>query len=238
MTTLVEQPLPQNTTKHRFNQSFVTQDFFYSQQFSFTNTTKHYPSHQILPEQNLSDQGKITLCLDLDETLISSTMTQPCDYDFHFKLQPTEEGGQCEEYFVKKRPNIEYFLRRCSEMFEVVIFTASLKQYADKILDELDPRGDLISHRLYRDSCSYFCGSFVKDLSLLNRDLNSILIVDDLPASFQFHPENGIQIPRFDYHLKKKLNVNFLDDCLTETFQILEKIFIQHDVISILSQYN
>ncbi|KAJ6238639.1 ctd nuclear envelope phosphatase 1 [Anaeramoeba flamelloides] len=239
MTTLVEQPLHKNTTNLKFNQKFFPQEFFYSQEFSITNTTKQFQSHQILPEQSLSDQGKITLCLDLDETLISSTMTPRCDYDFSFKLQPTEEGGKCEEYFVKKRPNVDYFLRRCSEMFEVVIFTASLKQYADKILDELDPSGDYISHRLYRESCSYFCGSFVKDLSLLNRDLNSILIVDDLPASFQFHPENGLQIPRFDYHLKKKkLNVNFLDSCLADILQILEKIFIQHDVISILSQYN
>ncbi|KAJ3441839.1 scp1-like small phosphatase 4-related [Anaeramoeba flamelloides] len=236
MLTCLEDPLPSNSTKHNLNEEYFKKEFFFSQQIG--STVPQYQNHQILPEQSMEDQGKITLCLDLDETLISSTMIQQCDYDFHFKLKSSVEGERCEEYFVKKRPNIEHFLRRCSEMFEVVVFTASLKPYADKILDELDPRGTLISHRLYRDSCSFFCGSFVKDLSLLNRDLNTVLLIDDLPASFQFHPENGLQIPRFEYHLKKKQNLSFIDNCLVEILKILETIFIQHEVISIIAQYN
>ncbi|KAJ6246979.1 scp1-like small phosphatase 4-related [Anaeramoeba flamelloides] len=236
MLTFDENPLTSNSNKHDFTDTYFKKNFFFTQQL--VNTTQQDQNHQILPEQSMEDQGKITLCLDLDETLISSTMTRQCDYDFSFKLQPTAEGEKSEEYFVKKRPNVGSFLRRCSEMFEVVIFTASLKPYADKILDELDPRGDLISHRLYRESCSYFCGSFVKDLSLLNRDLNTVLLIDDLPSSFQFHPENGLQIPRFDYHLKKKQNQNLLDNCLVGVLKILETIFIQHEVISIIAQYN
>jgi len=35
----------------------------------------------------------------------------------------------------------------------IIVFTAGLKDYADQILNDLDPDG-YINKRLYRDSCS------------------------------------------------------------------------------------
>ena len=40
-----------------------------------------------------------------------------------------------------------------SEIFEIVIFTASRQDYADAVVDKLDPSGKLIDHRLYRQHC-------------------------------------------------------------------------------------
>jgi TFIIF-interacting CTD phosphatase-like protein len=37
-----------------------------------------------------------------------------------------------------------------SDLYEVVIFTAGVKDYADWVLDSLDPDGLLIKYRLYR----------------------------------------------------------------------------------------
>jgi CTD small phosphatase-like protein 2 len=45
------------------------------------------------------------------------------------------------------------FLERASKQLELVVFTAGTKDYADKILDRIDPFRRTLSHRLYRDSC-------------------------------------------------------------------------------------
>jgi CTD small phosphatase-like protein 2 len=79
--------------------------------------------------------------------------------------------------------------------FEIVIFTCGEKNYADPILDKLDPKGLYLSHRLYRDSCSIDkFGVFYKDLSKLGRNLSKTLIVDNLSRNFDKQPDNGILI--------------------------------------------
>lgn len=51
------------------------------------------------------------------------------------------------------RPYAISFLKRMKKRWEIVVFTASHQDYADAILDELDPEGTLIDHRLYRQHC-------------------------------------------------------------------------------------
>ena len=45
-----------------------------------------------------------------------------------------------------------------SRKFRLVIFTASNKEYADLILDGIDPERKFISDRFYREHCTYFDG--------------------------------------------------------------------------------
>ncbi|RLN52663.1 hypothetical protein BBJ28_00007172 [Nothophytophthora sp. Chile5] len=47
---------------------------------------------------------------------------------------------------VKKRPHMEYFLKRVSKLFEIVVFTASHKVYAEKLMNMLDPHRNLIKY--------------------------------------------------------------------------------------------
>lgn len=136
-----------------------------------------------------------TIFLDLDETLVHSKSDPPPE-KFDFIVRPLI-NGESMNFYVLKRPGVDRFLRTISERFEVVVFTAGLKEYASLVLDRLDPTGEMISYRLYRDSCREMDGKFVKDLSGLGRDLKRVVIVDDNPNAYGFQPENAMPITPF-----------------------------------------
>ena len=73
-----------------------------------------------------------------------------------------------------------------------------LFQYADPVADLLD-KWDVFASRLFRESCVFHRGNYVKDLSRLGRELHKIIIVDNSPASYVFHPDNAVRF----FSLKK-----------------------------------
>lgn len=97
------------------------------------------------------------------------------------------------QVYVLKRPHVDEFLQRMGELFECVLFTASLAKYADPVADLLD-RWGVFRARLFRESCVFHRGNYVKDLSRLGRELSKVIIVDNSPASYIFHPENAVPV--------------------------------------------
>lgn len=100
------------------------------------------------------------------------------DADFTFSVV---SGLKEHTVYVKQRPYLRTFLEKVSEMFHIVIFTASQSIYAKKLLDILDPDGKIISRRAYRDSCIFADGSYTKDLTVLGVDLAKIVLIDNSP---------------------------------------------------------
>lgn len=78
----------------------------------------------------------ITLVLDLDETLVHCSVEPVPDADLVF---PVDFHGITYQVHVKKRPFLETFLKACCGKFEVVLFTASQKIYANELLNRIDP---------------------------------------------------------------------------------------------------
>lgn len=148
---------------------------------------------KLLPEHHPEDIGKKCLVLDLDETLVHSSFRAVPGADF---VIPVQIEDVVHFVYVVKRPGVDEFLTEMAKHYEVVVYTASLNKYADPLLDLLDPIG-LIRTRLFRESCVYYEGNYVKDLSLLDRDLSQSIIVDNSPSSYIFHPENAIDCTSF-----------------------------------------
>ena len=146
-------------------------------------------AHPRLPPN--ATRKPVTLVLDLDETLVHSQMEPRTDADFVFDVQLC---GVTSTVYVKARPRMAEFLDYASERFEVVIFTASHRAYAETLLDKIDPRRTRIQHRLYRDACATVDGLYLKDLDVLGRDLSKVAIVDNTPYVFGFQPDNAIPI--------------------------------------------
>ncbi|KAF5363302.1 hypothetical protein D9756_000672 [Leucocoprinus leucothites] len=116
--------------------------------------------------------GLKTLVLDLDETLIHSTsrpnpsLASSGSGFFGLGLigrgnkSPghTVEvilGGKRTQYHVYKRPFVDFFLRTVSGWYTLVIFTASMKEYADPVIDWLDAGRGILVQRLFRDVSSH-----------------------------------------------------------------------------------
>jgi hypothetical protein len=51
-----------------------------------------------------------------------------------------------------------------------------------------------IPYRLFRDECIYSQNGFIKDLTILDRDLNKVIIVDNSPISYSLQIRNGLPI--------------------------------------------
>ncbi|XP_065834044.1 phosphatase Herzog-like [Oscarella lobularis] len=159
---------------------------------SFTETPPSPKvNHQgkfLLPE--VRDKSKKCLVIDLDETLVHSSFKPVHNADF---VVPVEIDGTVHQVYVLKRPYVDEFLKRMAELYECVLFTASLAKYADPVTDLLDKYG-CFRARLFREACVYHRGNYVKDLSKLGRPLKSTIILDNSPASYLFHPDNAVPV--------------------------------------------
>lgn len=144
----------------------------------------------LLPKQTRSCPPT-TLVLDLDETLVHSTL-EPCDdADFTFSVNFNLEDHKV---YVRCRPYLKEFMERVAGLFEIIIFTASQSIYAEQLLNVLDPKRKVFRHRVYRESCVFLEGNYLKDLSVLGRDLARVIMIDNSPQAFGFQVDNGIPI--------------------------------------------
>lgn len=121
-------------------------------------------SHNVIESEKLDK--KYTLVLDLDETLV------------HYQEKDSE--GQ-----ILFRPYLEEFLEGVSYYYEIYVFTASLQQYADFILNHLDPDKNLFIYRFYRQDLTSHPFGEVKDLQILGKDLSKVIIIDNLEENFR-----------------------------------------------------
>ena len=117
-------------------------------------------------------QKNFCLVLDLDETITHNT---PANY-----------------FLV--RPGTINFLTEISKYYEIIIFTSAQQNYADNILNRLDPEKKFISYRFYKQHTYIEENKIVKNIKNLGRDLKKIIFIDNIKYVAKYSMENIYQI--------------------------------------------
>jgi Dullard-like phosphatase family protein len=123
---------------------------------------------------------KATVVLDLDETLIYSSIDpKNSSYDFMMNDQDHKQY-----IFVFQRPGLRYFLESVSLFFDLAVFTASYSCYCNPILDSIETQTK-IPHRFYNTSLVPTFTGLQKDLNAVasNRLPRSLIMIDNSPGS-------------------------------------------------------
>jgi len=169
----------------------------------------------LLGKQAPRYRGRKTLVLDIDETLVHSSFDKATDSDLALSLMIK---GSLYNFSVMIRPGVEELLTKACELFEVVIFTASLMEYATALMKMLH-KEDLKYKILAREHCTVDGGVYVKDLSRLGRDLKDVILVDNSPNAFRYQPENAYHIKDF-FDNRNDTELYSLLSCLEELAKV------------------
>ncbi|XP_072245355.1 CTD small phosphatase-like protein 3 isoform X2 [Leuresthes tenuis] len=143
----------------------------------------------IPPKTRSTPEG--TLVVDLEETLMFSSLNviEEAEYTFYTSFQ----DHQYKVYMIL-RPHVREFLQAMAKVYELFVYTCAKKEYAEKILEILDPQRKLFRHRLYQDDCACVLGHYIKDLGTLGRDLTKTVVLDNAPHTYPYHLMNTIPI--------------------------------------------
>lgn len=101
----------------------------------------------------------------------------------------------------KKRQGVDVFLTALAQHYEIVIFTRSPGTDAMPIIEAIDPH-QCVLYKLFRDSTKYqseglIKGVYLKDLSKLNRDLKTVVLIDTKREAVSLQPENCMVLPKW-----------------------------------------
>jgi len=129
----------------------------------------------LVPPKDPSLADRITVVLDLDETLIYA-----------------REGP------LYARPGLEELLLFLKDNCEAIVWTAGVKAYAQAVVRNVD-RHEAIRHTVYRHKKWFTgCAGYNKDLTLLGRDLASTLIIENTPDCVRGNETNGILVADYE----------------------------------------
>lgn len=142
----------------------------------------------------------LTVVLDLDETLVSNRsehLTQAV-------LRP---------YCV----HVLCALRHMKNL-EIVLWTASTKKVAAPVVEQFHKNGFHFDDVIYRNDMWFVEPAHTKDLRLLGRDLDRLVIVDNAPNCCKLNPHNAILIE--DFHGTRHAD----DAALVNVYYVIEAL--------------
>ena len=222
--------------KNFYNFNLGYNQRYYEKNKIITNNN-NYPKEkrgifEINEHKNINYNKKM-LILDLDETLVHSCFKPADNINSNLStpdiLLKIKFHSKVHEVFVYKRPFVDEFLKRMSNFYNLIIFTASVQEYADPLLDQLD-KNKLIKLRYYRNSCLLDKNrKFVKNLAIIYNDLKNVILLDNNPISYSYNKSNGL--PIITWHFDKR------DRELLKIIPILEFLSNVNDIRNYLPRF-
>lgn len=152
----------------------------------------------------LSNGNRPTLVLDLDNTLIYASTKELVHFDHQLTVH---YNNKTQKVWIIERPGLKKFLDLMSQYYELVLFTAGIRQYGIKVMKKIDPNMR-IGYFLDRRFCTFLGRNsknqelYTKNIQILGRNEKQILLIDDREYSFALNTDCGILIPSFDGDLK------------------------------------
>ena len=176
--------------------------------FSLDNIRNvNYLMHEGTYDEN--GNKKKLLLLDLDETLVHSEIRDKNNFHILNKLTDKAncyhkvfsymDGNYLYYFDIFFRPHLFDFLHEIQNYFDIGIFTASSKGYADTIINYIDPSHTIFNFILYRDACIPIQNSiYIKDLRIIrNYEPSNVILLDNSLYSFINQPKNGMLVYSF-----------------------------------------
>ena len=165
----------------------------------------------LMHEGTYDEKGnkKKLLLLDLDETLVHSEIRDKNNFHILNKLTDKAncyhkvfsymDGNYLYYFDIFFRPHLFDFLHEIQNYFDIGIFTASSKGYADTIINYIDPSHTIFNFILYRDACIPIQNSiYIKDLRIIrNYEPSNVILLDNSLYSFINQPKNGMLVYSF-----------------------------------------
>eukprot|EP01060_Flectonema_neradi_P010549 TRINITY_DN1762_c0_g2_i1.p1 TRINITY_DN1762_c0_g2~~TRINITY_DN1762_c0_g2_i1.p1 ORF type:complete len:265 (+),score=46.72 TRINITY_DN1762_c0_g2_i1:88-882(+) len=147
----------------------------------------------LIPNISVHNSKKLVVVLDLDETLV------------RFREGP-----------IHWRPHYNTFLDSIKHFCEVVLWTASTKRCASRIMDSLDPEGDRLHHHIYRNDIWFQGVPYTKDLTLLGRNMDKVLIIENTAQCVVKNPSNAILVEDYIEPNESDLHLKAVHDIIVE----------------------
>jgi RNA polymerase II subunit A small phosphatase-like protein len=137
---------------------------------------------------SLSSDERKTVVLDLDETLIHTTVHRSSLLVDLFRLL---DGS-----YLEMGPGLRSFMNHAIENVEMFIYTFAKRSSAERIIRIIAPLLPF-DRALFRDSCCVQNDRVYKDLEMLGRNLKNVVLIDDNPEIWEFYPKNTFIVKRW-----------------------------------------
>ena len=149
---------------------------------------KMHDPRLLLPPQGSEHRGKMTVVFDLDETLVSNR-------------RPGASPAIQRHY-------LKHMCRLLEGLVEVVLWTASTEETGRPVVDQIDPKGTFFHHVVFRSAKWFSSVTHTKDLTLLGRDMERVVIIENTPNCCKLNPQNALMVEDFRGDLRYAHNTH------------------------------